>query len=1035
MKHPALGPSPRLLPVLRALLATQFLGALNDNLYKMVVSMLAIQQALQGGAGGGMLALVSAVFIAPFLLFAGYAGHTADVYSKRQVVMVSKIAEVVIMGLAWAAFALGRLEAMLVVLFLLATQATFFGPAKYGLLPELVAPRDLVQANGLLEMSTFLAILLGSALGSGMFVLWQTHLEIVGLILCLFALAGLWTSSWIPEGAPPSRSVPWPRNPWGDIVHGITRLYSERVLWLTVLGVAFFWLVAALLHMTVLIFGKEVMGLDDLRVGLLGTCLALGIGLGSLVAGRLSSQKVELGLVPLGAIGLGVCTLALSSVTSSYLAAATALLLLGLCGGWFIVPLQAFLQQKSPAAERGMLLATTNFLSMAAVLGASGLFWLGRGPAQLAADRLLLLLGLGIVGGTFYVLRLLPAFLVRLVCWLLTHSLYRIRILGEAYIPRSGPALLVCNHVSYVDGLLINACVPRFVRFLIYRPIYEITALRWLFRLMQAIPIAGGPGAPAALAQARQALRQGHVVCIFAEGSISRTGNLLPFKRGFERIVEGLQVPVIPVHLDRLWGSMFSFQGGRFLWKWPRQVPYSVTVSFGAPLAAPATAPQVRQVIMELGSAAMMYRHQRQESLGYRVWRTARRQWSTFCMADAQQDDLTYGQMLVRSLLVARWLHRQTPPGARLGIYLPPSVLAALANVGSVLAGRVPVNLPPHASAAALQTTLQQAEIALLLTSRHIWEQAALPLSTQVLDIEAMLAQPARLRHVCLALLLRWLPARLLYRAWRTEDVATENLATVVFTRGSNGSPSGVMLSHRHILANSEGLDQVFALQAQDRILGVLSLYHALGCTVTLWLPLLTGCGVVYHDTALDTATVATLAQRYRVTLLAATPTLYEAYVDACPAAAFATLRYALSGAAPLPDSLVAAFRSRYGLEILQGYGCAEMAAVVSVNLRDVQYGRHRQTGAKPGSVGHPVPGVAVKVVAPASGEPLPPNTPGLLLVRGPYPMLGYLGQPQRTAAVLHQGWYRTDDLASVDEDGFIYWHGRLPGSDTPARA
>jgi acyl-[acyl-carrier-protein]-phospholipid O-acyltransferase/long-chain-fatty-acid--[acyl-carrier-protein] ligase len=168
--------------------------------------------------------------------------------------------------------------------------------------------------------------------------------------------------------------------------------------------------------------------------------------------------------------------------------------------------------------------------------------------------------------------------------------------------------LLVCNHVSYVDGLLVGACVPRFVRFLIYRPIYEIKALRWLFRLMQAIPIAGGPEAPGALGQARQALQEDHVVCIFAEGAISRTGDVRPFKRGFEKIVEGLEIPVIPVHLDRLWGSIFSFQGGRFFWKWPKQFPYPVTVSFAAPLPATATALQVQQVVRELGSAAMAYR-------------------------------------------------------------------------------------------------------------------------------------------------------------------------------------------------------------------------------------------------------------------------------------------------------------------------------------------------------------------------------------------------------------------------------------------
>jgi acyl-[acyl-carrier-protein]-phospholipid O-acyltransferase/long-chain-fatty-acid--[acyl-carrier-protein] ligase len=362
------------------------------------------------------------------------------------------------------------------------------------------------------------------------------------------------------------------------------------------------------MQMAVLLFGKEVMGLDDLRVGLLGTSLALGIGAGSLTAGRLSGQKMELGLVPLGALGMGASTLLLSLSAASYALTALMLVVLGFAGGWFIVPLQAFLQYKSRVEERGLLLATTNFLSMGAVLVASGVLWVCHDLLKWQADHIIMLVGLGLLLSTVYVVRLLPAFVVRLVCWMLTHTLYRIRVLGGEHIPTQGPALLVCNHVSYVDGLLVGACVPRFVRFLIYRPIYERKALRWLFRLMQAIPIAGGPEAPAALAQARQSLQEGHVVCIFAEGAISRTGDLLPFKRGFEKIIEGLDVPVIPVHLDRLWGSIFSFQGGRVFWKWPKQLPYPVTVSFAAPLPATATAPQVQQVVMELGSAAMAYR-------------------------------------------------------------------------------------------------------------------------------------------------------------------------------------------------------------------------------------------------------------------------------------------------------------------------------------------------------------------------------------------------------------------------------------------
>jgi acyl-[acyl-carrier-protein]-phospholipid O-acyltransferase/long-chain-fatty-acid--[acyl-carrier-protein] ligase len=302
--------------------------------------------------------------------------------------------------------------------------------------------------------------------------------------------------------------------------------------------------------------------------------------------------------------------------------------------------------------------------------------WVSQSLLHLAADRLLLYFGLGTLLGTVYVLRLLPEFLVRLVLWMLTHTLYRIRIVRQQHVPLHGPALLVCNHVSFVDAFLVGACVSRFMRFVMHRSYYTHPALHWLFRLMQAIPIAGGhrQAVHTALAQARQALGEGQVVCIFAEGAITRTGNLLPFKRGFERIIAGLDVPVIPVHLDRVWGSMFSFKGGRFVWKWPRRLPYPVTVSFGAPLPATTTAEQARQTIQELGSAAVAYRRRPGDLLHRRFIATAKRRWSRRCIADSSGKTLTFGDTLVGSLLLARWLRAQHPHDRMVGLLLPASV-------------------------------------------------------------------------------------------------------------------------------------------------------------------------------------------------------------------------------------------------------------------------------------------------------------------------------------------------------------------------
>jgi acyl-[acyl-carrier-protein]-phospholipid O-acyltransferase/long-chain-fatty-acid--[acyl-carrier-protein] ligase len=932
------------------------------------------------------------------------------------------------MGLAVVTFLIGRLELMCVVLFLLALQSTFFSPAKYGILPEMLPDKDLSRANGLVEMTTFLAIILGTTVGSAMFAAWHERLPVIGLYLVGIAVVGTVASLGIPYVPAAAPRKPWHPNPWAEISSGLQRLYSDRPLWLTTIGIAYFWFLGALLQMALILLGKEVLGVDDVRVGLLQTCMAVGIGVGSLAAGRLSGEKVELGLVPLGALGIGLSALLLVVAVPAYAAIATALLTLGFAGGLFIVPLNAFLQQRSGGAEKGRLLATSNFLSTVGILLASGILWLCQSVLHLAADRLILLFGLGTLLGTVYVLRLLPDFLVRLVLWMVTHTLYRIRIVGQDHVPPQGPALLVCNHVSFVDALLVGACLSRFVRFLMLQSHYDSKYFGWVFRLMQAIPVAGGNrrAVPQAIAQARAALQQGDVVCIFAEGAITRTGNLLPFKRGMERIVDGLDVPVIPVHLDRVWGSIFSFKDGRFGWKWPQRLPYPITVSFGAPLPATTTATQARQAILELSAAAVTYRRTARDFLHLRFIATARRQWSRQCLADSTGNTLTFGDTLVGSILLGRWLRTQRPHDTLVGLLLPASVGGALANIAVLLAGKTPVNLNFTAGPEAMSAAIQQCEIQTLLTSRQFLTKARLDSRPGMVYLEDVLPQFRRAQQARAFLLARLLPSRWLQRRYRWRGHTPEALATVVFSSGSTGTPKGVMLSHHNVLSNIESVEQIFALTPQDRLLGILPLFHSFGFSFTLWFPLLTGIGVVYHPNPMDAKTIGELVQSHRATMLISTPTFCTLYLRQCPAEAFATLRYAIVGAEKLRPALAQAFQQKYGVALLEGYGCTEMGPVVAVNIPDVGVDGQRQIGHKPGSVGHPIPGVAARVVHPDTHQPLPDGTAGLLLAKGPNRMLGYLKQPDKTAEVFHDDWYITGDIAAIDEDGFIYITDRL---------
>jgi acyl-[acyl-carrier-protein]-phospholipid O-acyltransferase/long-chain-fatty-acid--[acyl-carrier-protein] ligase len=485
------------------------------------------------------------------------------------------------MLLAVGAFIAQHIEAMLVIVFLMGVHSAFFSPAKYGILPEMLPARELSRGNGLLEMSTFVAIILGTSLGGAIYYSWKSELPWVGMTMVGIAALGTLAALGIRVVPPSGKSSRFKVNPFDEIWVGLKRLYPDRLLWYTVLGISYFWFLGALVQLDMLFYGKELLALDDFHIGLLGTYLAVGIGIGSLAAGRLSGDKVELGLVPLGSIGMGISLILLFFAKTSYHHTSLMLALLGFSGGLFAVPLNALLQERSGTQEKGRLIATNNFLNTLGMAMAAGTHWMLRSPLQLSPDQVVLTIGVITLGGTAASLYLLPQYVVRFVLWLLTHTFYKIRIVGREHLPEDGPALLVSNHVSFVDALLIGAsAMPHAVRFMLHRDYYDLKWMHWFFRMMGCIPISQKSRRDiiGALRTARAQLESGAMVCIFAEGAITRTGRVMPFKRGFEKIVENTDIPIIPVHLDRVWGSMFSFAGGRFLLKWPKRVPHTVTV-------------------------------------------------------------------------------------------------------------------------------------------------------------------------------------------------------------------------------------------------------------------------------------------------------------------------------------------------------------------------------------------------------------------------------------------------------------------------
>jgi acyl-[acyl-carrier-protein]-phospholipid O-acyltransferase/long-chain-fatty-acid--[acyl-carrier-protein] ligase len=975
-----------------AFLWTQFLGAFNDSLYQSVTIFRASH--LHGGL---YVPLVPAVFVLPSLLFSGWAGYLADRVSKRRVLIGVKVFELFIMLAGLAALVTDHIEGMLAVVFLLGLHAAIFSPAKYGIVPEMIPDADLSRGNALLEMSTFVAIVLGTASGG---LLSSTY---IGAGALAISVIGLLASFRITRVPPSGADEPFRWNPFGEIVANTRHLLRDRPLWLAVLGVAFFWFAGVILKTGLLYFGTEVLRTSEAGISMLWVFLAVGIGAGNLLAGKLSGDRIELGLVPLGAAGMSVFAFALCAAGGSLIAASVAVAFLAVACGLFVVPQYAFMQQRAGAQEKGRTVATNNFIQSLGMVLASVLLAVFHDRLHVSATAILLAFGVMMLAVTAASVRLVPDRVLRFFLWVLVRTLFRVRIVNPQNMPARGAALLVSNHVSHIDGILIEACMPRETRFLIWKPYFESKALNWFLRRIHAIPIAESPrDAVKSIRAAREALADGHAVCIFAEGAVTRTGNMLPFKRGMEKIAAGSGAPIVPVHLDRMWGSIFSFDGGRFFRKWPKRIPYPVTISFGAPMPPDTPSHEVRQAILELAADAVPLRQTPADTLDQRFVRTARRHWNEFAMPD-----FTYGRALTAALLLSRRL----PAEPTIGILLPASVGGALANLAVTLAGRVPVNLNFTAGPEAMAHAISECGIRTVIATRKMPVQ--LPDGVNVLQIEDLGAKIGRFERIFAYFGAKFMP----FRRRSTPD----STATIIFSSGSTGIPKGVILTHYNVLANIEAIAQLFRLTPQDRIAGVLPFFHSFGYTVTIWFPLIVGIGVVYHPNPTDARAIGDLVAKHRATLLLSTPTFCATYTRKIAAEQFASLRYVLVGAEKLRASVADAFRAKFGVELLEGYGTTEMAPVVAVNSPTYEAGKDTQLGSKAGTVGHPLPGVAARIVDPVTCEPLPPNTEGLLLVKGANRMRGYLNRPAPT-----DEWYSTGDIAVVDDDGFLRITDRL---------
>jgi len=1027
--------------------AVVFLNAFVDLGHKIIIQN-TLFKAFEGSTQILLTAIVNALILLPFILLFTPSGFLADKFAKNRVMRISAwVAVLLTLGIT-ACYYLGWFWPAFGMTFLLAAQSAIYSPAKYGYIKEIVGKEALATANGIVQATVTSSILAGIFFFSVLFEHFLLGREYtapgeimalvapVGWFLVAFSALELVLAYRIPEMR---RSVESMRFDWGYYLRGrylsenLREAYGNRVVWLSIVGLSVFWGISQVMLAAYPAFAKEALA-ETNTVVIQGSmaCAGIGIILGSVIAGRLSRAHIETGLIPIGALGVAAALFLLPGLPSLW-AHAFNFTALGLLGGFFIVPLNALIQFNAREQGLGRILAGSNFVQNLVMLG---FLALTVAAAMLESGSVPIITALGMVAllGAIYTVYQLPQSMVRFMVARAIATRYRLEVIGLKNMPAAGGVLMLGNHISWIDWAMVQMASPRPVRFVMLRSIYEKWYLRWFFDFFGVVPIGGGQSKEA-IAAISGLLNAGEVVCLFPEGAISRNGQLGEFKRGFERAAEDVDGGVIlPFYLRGLWGSGFSFASSKLKENRGGKRVQDVVVAFGAPMAMDGNAEQVKQAVFDLSVSSWQTHSRALPTLPAAWLATAARRLDEVAVADASGGTLTNRRFLAAVFLFARRI-RRLGAEQNLGVLLPASSAGAIANLAVLLCGRTVVNLNYTASKEALRAGMEKAGIRNVITARLFLQK----LGARGIDTGDLLAgvglhfmediksEIGKLEGLAMLALAGHLPVSWTLRLFG-ERAAPGDTAAILFSSGSEGTPKGIELTHRNIMANVRQVSDVLNTEANDVVLANLPLFHAFGLTVTTFMPLLEGLPMICHADPTDALGAAKAIARHRCTLLCSTSTFLRLYTRSpkIHPLMLESLRFVVAGAERLSPDVREAFALKFQKPIYEGYGATETTPVASCNLPDRLNTQdwQVQTGNKPGTVGMPLPGTSFRIVEPITMETLVPGEDGLILIGGVQVMKGYLNDPARTAEAVVElegtRWYKTGDKGHQDADGFL---------------
>jgi acyl-[acyl-carrier-protein]-phospholipid O-acyltransferase/long-chain-fatty-acid--[acyl-carrier-protein] ligase len=995
-----------------------------------------------------LTAIINALILLPFVLLFTPSGYLSDKYPKNRVMRISAWVEVMVvvfiilfyyLGLFWPAFAMT---------FLMAVQSAVYSPSKYGYIKELVGKEGLGQANGVVQAATTIAILSGTFIFSILFEFYLQgsdygkdsgilleNIATIGWFLLLSSGMEVYLAYQLPEKQPVDEGMrfDWARYGSGGYLRENLKAINRReVIVLSIIGLSIFWAIGQVLLAAFPAFAKEHLGLENTAV-VQGTlaCAGIGIMIGSLISGRVSKNYIETGLIPVGSFGITFCLLLLPLLDTWGMQAAN-FLLMGMCGGLFIIPLNALIQFYASEHELGRILAGNNFIQNIAMLGFLALTVVFA-IAGMGSATIFILLMLVALAGTLYTLYKLPQSMVRFIVSIAIGLHYRMEVIGMKHIPERGGVLMLGNHISWIDWAIVQMASPRPIRFVMYTGYYQRWYLKWFLDFFGVVPIGSG-ASKSAIKSISTLLNGGEIVCLFPEGTLSRSGQLTNFQRGYEKAAQEAAGVILPFYIRGLWGSWFSRSSDKLKRIRKDGVKRDLIVAFGAPLPMSTVAPELKQRIFDLSLDSWQRYTDALQPLAASWLKTVKRLGNNSAVVDNPGEPIS-GYKLAAAVIGFSHLMRRYSQEQNVGILLPASSAGAIANMASLCCGKTVVNLNYTASIESLTAAINNAGIKSIYTSSKFLQRldkkgfgiSGLFAGVHVFYMEELKNELDRTAMAVILATVRLLPAWLLKTLY-CKHVALDSPAAILFSSGSEGAPKGIMLSHRNFMANLKQISDVLNTEDTDVIMATLPLFHAFGLTATTFMPLLEGIPMVCHPDPLDAVNIGKAVARYRATVLCATSTFLRLYCKnpRVQPLMFESLRIVVAGAEKLSPEVRDAFKLKFNKDVYEGYGATETTPVASVNVPnhlDINYW-NIQLGMKEGTVGMPLPGTSFRIVDPVTLKELPVGDDGLILVGGAQVMLGYLHDPEKTKTVIveldDKRWYKTGDKGHLDEDGFL---------------